>query len=202
MSTRASRHLLLTTILAASAYYGCAHEESAFVWVDDLKPQALEPVPYVIQPGDQVNIAVWNQANLSTLARVRLDGRATVPLVGDVMLAGFTAPGASLVITKMLQGLVLNPRVTVSVLETRPATLTVLGEVKTPGSYPVLMRDTLLDMLAKAGGLTEFASEDGIYLIRRGSEPQRIRFDYGRLTAGEGRGIRFRLEDGDIIVVR
>ncbi len=192
------RIVVLAGVLAVA---GCAHQEP-FVWVDDLPPQALAPVPYHLQAGDQVAIAVWNQEHLSATTRVRVDGMATLPLLGDVRLAGTTATAAAAHITEMLRGLVIDPKVTVTVLEARPPTVAVMGEVREPGSVTLMTGDGILNVLAKAGGLTEFAHEDEVYVLRRGPTPLRVRFDYGRLTGGGSRGIAFPLQDGDVVVVR
>jgi len=180
---------------------GCAHHEP-FVWVDDLPAQALAAAPYHIQPGDQVAVSVWNQERLSGQARVRLDGMATLPLVGDIRLAGTTAPAAAAQIGELLRGLVIDPKVTVSIVEARPPTVAVVGEVREPGSVTLATGDGILNVLAKAGGLTEFAHDDEIYVLRRGPQTLRVRFDYGRLTGGASRGLTFPLQDGDVVVIR
>lgn len=179
----------------------CAHRD-AYVWVDELPQQELSRGPYQIRAGDEIAISVWNQEHLSARARVRLDGMATLPLLGDIRLAGATTPAAARHVRELLKGLVLDPKVTITVLEARPPTIAVVGEVREPGSVSLEPGDGILNVLAKAGGLTEFAHDDEIYVLRRAPSPLRVRFDYGRLTAGASRGIEFSLTDGDVVVVR
>jgi polysaccharide biosynthesis/export protein len=180
---------------------GACASNAEYVWVDDVDQEKLEAPTYQIQPGDRLAISVWNQEHLSGEARVRDDGVATVPLVGDVRVAGATVSAAAQEITRRLDGLVLSPRVTVAVLESRPSTVSVIGEVRAPGNVALTSGDRLLDVLAKAGGLTEFAAADRLFVIRQGEKPLRVRFDYERLTRAEGRGPTFRLRPGDIVVV-
>ncbi len=189
-----------TLLLSAGVLTACA-ASSEYVWVDDIEEQALAAPVYRIQPGDRLAISVWNQEHLSAEARVRDDGQATVPLLGDVPVGGISATDAADEITRRLHGLVLNPKVTVAVIETRPATVSVIGEVRAPGNVPLIPGDRMLDVLAKAGGLTEFASSDRLYVIRDGAAPLRVRFDYERLVRAQGRGAVFRLRPGDIVVV-
>ena len=193
---------LLSRICAALALVAsCAHTEP-YTWVDELPPPTLVAPAYRIQPGDQLTVSVWNQEHLSGPTRVRLDGRVTVPLLGDVEVAGATLPVATERITRLLHGIVLDPKVTLSLLETHPPAVTVVGEVKAPGSIALVAGDGLLNVLAKAGGLTEFAHSDEVYVLRRGPDVLRVRFDYERMTGGLSRGIEFSMQDGDIVVVR
>ena len=172
-----------------------------YVWVDDLPQAALAPDAYRIQAQDSIGILVWNQAKLSIEAKVRTDGQITMPLIGDVAVLGLTPAGAAQQIERRLDGLVVDPKVTVSLKETMPVTYSVLGEVKNSGSYPLGEATGLLQALATAGGLTELADKGQIFVIRRDPEVRRIRFSYKKLQQAEGRGIMFQLRGGDIIVV-
>ncbi len=192
------RNVFWLTLLALVA---CGHSQP-FVWVDDLEPVSFEPPLYRIRPGDKVSVSVWSQEHLSAEAVVRADGNVTLPLLGDVVISGATTGEAADRITQRLVGLVVDPQVTVALVETTPPTITVLGEVRQPGTLPLSRGERLLDALARAGGLTEFASKDEIFVLRQYPRPLRIRFDYGRLTFGEGRGATFELIDGDVVVVR
>lgn len=190
----------LLALVGLSPLLACQHDAS-FVWVDALEAEALTPQPYRLRAGDDVSVRVWSQDSLATDTRVRPDGRITVPLIGDVMLAGLTPHDASEVIRQRLDGIVLEPKVTVTVQGVRPYEVMVLGEVKTPGRYVITEGDTVLHVLAKAGGLSEYASSDAIYVVRRVPRKMRVRFSYDDLVRGAGRGLEFPLQDGDIIAV-
>lgn len=180
--------------------WGCA-STSPFVWVDDLPPAALAPEAYRIAPEDTISVQVWNQQKLSGDVKVRPDGQVTLPLLGDVAVGNLTPSGAAQQIEHRLQGLVVEPKVTVSVKEGQPASFSVVGEIKASGSYPLHSGMGLLQALATAGGLTEFSNPNKIYVIRKDTGLRRIRFTYGKLAHAEGRGVLFQLRDGDIVVV-
>jgi polysaccharide export outer membrane protein len=178
----------------------CGHA-LPYVWVDDLPPAAMVPEAYRIQAGDGLAVLVWNQQKLSVDVKVRSDGQVTLPLLGDVAVVGLTPQGAAQQIEHRLDGLVVDPKVTVTIRESAPPTYSVVGEVKNSGSYPIVGNLTLLQALAAAGGLGEFANPDKVYVIRKDKELKRIRFSYDKLAHAEGRGILFQLRDGDIVVV-
>jgi polysaccharide export outer membrane protein len=179
---------------------GCAGP-ALYVWVDDLPDQAFAVDPYRIHPGDVMAILVWNQPNLSGELRVRPDGMVSVPLVGDVAVEGLTPTACAAQIMSRLAGLVLEPKVTVNLRETRPPSVSVIGQVVDAGDYPLREGDTVLQVLARASGLTEFADPERIFVVRRRPELLRVRFAYSTLVAGEGRALSFKLRDGDIVVV-
>jgi len=179
---------------------GCA-STAPYVWVDDLPPAALAPESYRIQPSDTIAVQVWNQSKLSGDVKVRSDGQVTLPLLGDVAVGNLTPAGAAQQIERRLDGLVVDPKVTVSVKEGQPASFSVVGEIKASGSYPLHPGMGLLQALATAGGLTEFSNPNKIYVIRKDTSVRRIRFTYSKLAHAEGRGVLFMLRDGDIVVV-
>ncbi len=179
---------------------GCLHLDP-YVWVDDLPEDAYQPDAYRIQPGDSLHVSIWNQEELTGDVRVRPDGQITLPLIGDVPVAGLSPTDASDIIKRHLDGLVLNPAVAVAVREGHVPRVSVLGEVHTAGQFTLDRQETVLHLIAKAGGLTEFAQPDAIFVVRKGNEQKRIRFSYDELSRGKGRGLEFRLRDGDVIVV-
>lgn len=182
------------------ALVGCA-SSAPYTWVDKLPPAAMEPESYRIQPMDTIAVQVWNQQKLSGDVKVRPDGQVTLPLLGDVAVANLTPAGAAAQIEHRLDGLVVEPKVTVSVKEGQPAAFSVVGQVKSPGSYGLHSGMGVLQALAMAGGLSEFANDSRIFVIRKDGGMQRIRFSYGKLARAQGRGVLFQLRDGDILVV-
>ncbi len=172
--------------------------------VDDYRaPPELPDTAYVIRPGDILQVRVMGQDSVTTRAKVRPDGRISIPLLSDVMAAGVTPPALAEQIRERLSRYVVSPAVTVSLEEPRAMTVSVLGEVAKVGSYPLEQGSGLLEALSAAGGPTQYASTDRIMLIRR--EPSgtriRIRFDYEALVQLRGAAAAFRLQNGDVIVV-
>src|SRR5215472_7517807 len=195
------RPLAIPFTLVALWAAACA-DVGKYVWVDQYKepPEAAEK-PYTISPGDTIQVRVFNQDQLSARAKVRADGKVSLPLLNDVEAAGYTPVALSQVIERRLSELVNAPRVTVSVEEIKPQTVMVVGEVPRPGSFPYDPSATVLQLLATAGGLTQDASGDRIFVLRQTPTPVRIRFSYDRLRRQEGRGATFRLRPGDVVVV-
>jgi polysaccharide export outer membrane protein len=180
---------------------GCAHPVAPFTWVYEIADQDSVPASTRFAIDDQVLITVWNQPLLSGPHRVRADGMVTLPLVGDIALVGLTPDGASSRIASALDGLVVEPKVAVELVATLPQLVSVVGEVRTPGRFELRAQAGVLELLAQAGGLTEFADRDGIYVVRRDSNVPRVRFRYQQLEQGEPKAVGFALRDGDVIVV-
>jgi polysaccharide biosynthesis/export protein len=189
--------------LGAAMSVACAHSQP-FVWIDSVpEGVANPPAVYVIGPGDVLAIRVWEQDGMSTRARVREDGKISFPLVDDLQAGGNTPTQLARGIEETLRTkrLLNNPRVTVNVEEPRPTSVTVFGEVSHPGSFPLASGTGLLQALASAGGLTEFAGSDRIYVLRPGLPWPRIRFRYQDLLQPGNRAADFRLMSGDVIIV-
>jgi polysaccharide export outer membrane protein len=171
-----------------------------FIWVDDFSA-ASSPSGYVVAPGDSLNVRVWNQDAMSARVKVRADGQITLPFLNDVLAAGFTPAVLAQQLQTRLKDFINNPVVTVALEEARQLNVPVLGEVVKPGIYPVEPGAGLLPALAAAGGLTDWANKDRIFVIRPGTPPWRVRFRFSSLARAEGRAGVFRLQSGDQIVV-
>lgn len=174
-----------------------------YTWVDELPPRAVEAATneYLIREGDTVSVRVLNQEPLSTKARVRSDGRIAVPALGDIEVRGKRPSALKSELQARLKDYVAAPSVTVGVDEFQPITISVLGEVTRPGAYPFEPNASVARVLATAGGLTEFASRDRIFVVRTGPQPLRVRFQYEGVTRGEAHASAFMLHNGDVVVV-
>ncbi len=164
---------------------------------DYARPSQAAP-GYVIGNGDQLSIKVFNQEGMSGKATVREDGMISLPFLNDVQAAGATPTELAARLQGRLKQFVVNPVVTVSVEVARPTEVSVVGEVKNPGSYQVEPRGGVLQALARAGGLTDFADRDKVFVIR---QQTRIRFTYRALTQADPSAVSFRLRAGDVVVV-
>ncbi|MCP4605962.1 MAG: hypothetical protein GY847_36525 [Proteobacteria bacterium] len=191
----------LYVFLSLFALQACVHEEP-FVWIESLPQKSKPTTPYRIQPGDKISVSVWDQEQISGEYTVRDDGFITVTLIGDVPVDGLTIEEAAKTVSKKFEGdIVQDVRVTVVLVKSHPIYISVIGEVRSPGQFELKPDDTMIDVLSRAGGLTEFADSDSIYVLRKGSQTPRIRFDYERLTKQKTGGIEFKLNDGDVVVV-
>lgn len=186
---------------------GCASTDGKYVRVEDLPRTLHAPPEYRIAPGDVLGVRVWNQPTMSIeRTRVREDGKVTVPFLQDVEVAGKTPAELSERLQVQLKTYVVNPVVTITVEEQRPLRISVTGEVAKPGVYELDRGAGVLSALAAAGGFTEFAHRDRIFVLRYGLSPSdpsptRIRFRYEALTGGERLAAGFRLQSGDVVVV-
>jgi polysaccharide export outer membrane protein len=181
---------------------GCASGAGRYVWADEYAPAAASD-DYVVAPGDLLTVQVWDNEKLSAKARVRADGRISMPLLNDVPVGGRSPVQIARDLEERLRAakLVLAPRVNVVLDETTPTTVSVLGKVARVGAYPLPQGSGVAEALASAGGLTEFAHADRIYVLRRAPEPVRIRFTFGAVTGRSTRAALFRLRAGDVVVV-
>ena len=183
----------------------CCSSVGPYVWVDDYAPAPEAPPDpeYRIAPGDVLTVRVYQQDALSTRERVRQDGKVSLPLLHDVQASGLSpAVLAKQIQERLKEGGFLNvPSVNVTVEEMRPLAVPVLGEVTHPGQYNVERGSGVLEALAAAGGFTEFAHRDRIFVLRRQSQLSRIRFTFEALSRGGGRASEFRLQSGDAVVV-
>ena len=181
---------------------GCRHT-GKFIWVDDYKSAAAPVDSYVIGPGDLLSVRVLGHEEMSGKVKVRSDGRITLPFLNDVEVAGKTPDLLTGKLRTDFKEFVNNPVVTVTLDEPRPFTVPVTGEVTRPGVYALDPPATILQALASAGGLGQFAHEDQIYVLRHaGSDaPVRIRFKYEALAHADGRSGTFCLQRNDLVVV-
>ncbi len=202
MSARVSG-MALGAMLALAANFACASvPDGGYVWVDEYRPRKVATATAgLIQPGDLLDVRVLGQDQLSAKVRVRPDGQVTLPFLNDLQAAGQTPKALGEIIEKRLKEYVNTPVVTVGVESAAPTPVSVLGEVAKPGKFPFEPGLTVLDALALAGGLTEYGHKDRVYVLRGQPEPTRVRFDVRRLMRGEGRGLAFTLEPGDVVVV-
>jgi len=188
--------ILLSLLL--TAMLGCSGG-APYVWANQLPPDQAGD-KYLIGAGDLLSVRVYNQENLSTHARVRSDGKIAMPLVGEVEVRGKAPAAVSRELEVKLKEFMLSPTVTVTVEETLPTSVTVIGQVVHPGIYTVDATSGVIQALAVAGGFNDYAGRGSIYLMRR-SPAQRIRFTFADLNHVDGSAAMFRIRTGDVVVV-
>ena len=201
MRTPAFFRAALTSALLAAA--GCRHT-GAYVWVDQYRADKPAEPGYQLGSGDLVSVRVLGHDEMSSRVRVRSDGRISLPFLDDLPVDGRRPAEIAEKLRADFRQFVVNPVVTVTVEEPRPFTVSVAGEVTRPGVYPVDPQAGVLQALASAGGLTQFAHEDQIYVLRHiaeGQPPVRIRFKYESLEHAEGQSGMFSLLRNDLVVV-
>jgi len=155
---------------------------------------------YRLVAGDKLRIEVYRDPQLSQQLQVRPDGKITLPLIGDVMAAGDTPAALTGKLTAALREYINNPVVTVIVVEAQPQTISVMGEVNSPGVQPLKYPMSVIDALATAGGFKDFANTKRI-VIRRMTPTgvQSITFNYKDAIKSDSRPLY--LQPGDVIIV-
>ncbi len=161
---------------------------------------------YKLNPGDEVEISVWNEEDLQKTISVLPDGMISFPLVGHLQAAGKSAAEIETVIAAKLDAYIADPEVNVTVTSTRGNVVFVVGKVLKPGPIVMIQSTTVMQALAMAGGLNEFASANSIKIIRRsgleeGAQETLLKIRYSDLEKGNDLSSNHILKYGDVIVV-
>jgi polysaccharide export outer membrane protein len=157
---------------------------------------------YRIGPEDVLDVTLWNHPDVARVVPVRPDGRISLPLVNDVVVTGLTSQQLRDILIQKFMPFVPNPEVSIIVREIHSFKVSVLGNVRTPGRFELKSRATVLDALALAQGLTEFAERRRIVVLRHdGTQVKRIRFDYDDSVSESGASTVMFLRPGDTVFV-
>lgn len=131
---------------------------------------------YQVGPSDLLEVFVWKEPDLTATVVVRPDGKISLPLINEIDANGKTAAELQQEISTKLKRYLATPVVNVILKEINSPKISVLGNVKKPDQYKIQQRVTVLDAIALAGGFTDFAKRDRVYVIRNtGSGVQKIR---------------------------
>jgi polysaccharide export outer membrane protein len=157
---------------------------------------------YVIGVADVLDVVFWRDKDLSAEVVVRPDGKITLPLLNEVEAGGLTPEQLRQSILERARRFIEEPTASVIVKQINSRQVFILGEVAKPGTYPLAGRATVLQLIATAGGLTEFAARDEIVVLRNlGGAPQRHRVSYDAVVKGRDLTQNLELAAGDTIVV-
>ncbi|MEO5690208.1 MAG: polysaccharide biosynthesis/export family protein [Burkholderiaceae bacterium] len=163
---------------------------------------SAKPIGYVIGPEDGLDISVWKDDTLKTTALVRPDGGISFPLVGELMAAGKTADQLRDELKKRLEKYIPDAVVTVAVVHVASYRIYVLGRVNKPGDFAVGRDVDVLQALALAGGLTPFAHEDDIRVVRKiDGRTTTIPFRYSAVFKDGDLTQNVTLRSGDVLLV-
>lgn len=160
---------------------------------------------YLIGPGDQVNITVWRNPEVSMSVPVRPDGRITTPLVEDLPASGKTPSQLARDIEKALAKYIQEPIVTVIVtgfVGPYSEQIRVIGEAAKPQALPYRENMTIMDVLIVVGGITEFADGNKASIIRNiGGEPKQFGVRLDDLIKDGDISANVPMRPGDILVI-
>jgi polysaccharide biosynthesis/export protein len=158
---------------------------------------------YRIGADDVLTINVWHEPEVSRNVPVRPDGKISLPLVGDVQAAGLTPTDLQNELEARFSRYLTNPDVSVIVAEIRSQRINVLGQVLRPGTYALIPPMNVIDAVATAGGLREFAKPNKIYVLRAlaNGRVERIKVKYNDLLKGKRGSEDVLLQTRDTVVV-
>jgi polysaccharide export outer membrane protein len=162
----------------------------------------LTPSDYIIGPEDQLSIVFWRDKDLSSDVVVRPDGKISLPLLNDVQAGGLTPEQLRHSVTEEARRYVEDPTASVVVRQINSRKVFVTGEVEKPGTYPLAGPTTVLQLLATAGGLKEYAAKDKIVILRReGGREVAHKFNYKQVVQQKNPEQNIELRPGDTVVV-
>ncbi|MEW5802584.1 MAG: polysaccharide biosynthesis/export family protein [bacterium] len=168
---------------------------------EESKEESGEP-SYTIGIEDILEISVWREPNLTKQVAVRPDGKISFPFVGELQAAGVTVKELEGKITEGISKYIPEAVVTVMLMQVKSMNVYVLGAVARPGVYTMGRTITVLQALSLAGGLTPFARETRIFILRNsGGENTKLAFNYRDIKKGKYLEQNITLQSGDVIIV-
>jgi polysaccharide biosynthesis/export protein len=163
---------------------------------------AVAGADYEIGPGDVLGVVFWRDPEISGDAVVRPDGKITVPVIGEVHAAGLRPDELQKALTVAAGKFIVEPNVAVVVRTINSRQVFVTGQVANPGAHPLVGPVTVMQALALAGGLTEYADAKNITVLRNSNgDATTFKFNYRDVSKGKNLAQNIKLMPGDTIVV-
>jgi polysaccharide export outer membrane protein len=170
-------------------------------WRQSIKA-VVNPNEYVVGEADILHIDVWKEPELNQNVVVRPDGKISFPLVSEVRVGGMTPAQIQQLLTERLKAYIVSPQVTVTVTDIRSKSVYITGEVVRAGEYPMLAPMTVLQLIARAGGVSPYANKKNIFVLRYlDGKAARYPFNYNNVIKGRNAGQDIELRPGDTVVV-
>ena len=167
-------------------------------------PAAVAAMPddYVIGPEDVIGVVFWRDADMSGDLTVRPDGMITLPLLGDIQAAGLRPDALKDRIQTAAGKYVTDPNVTIIVRQLNSRKVFITGQVTTPGAYPLAGPRSVMQLIALAGGVSEYADASNVTIVRQEAGRTRsFRFNYKDVSKGRKLEQNIQLLPGDTVVV-
>ena len=160
------------------------------------------PAGYVIGPDDVLGIVYWREPDMSGDVTVRPDGKITLPVIGEMQAAGVGPVELQKQITAAAGRFLTDVNVAVVVRQINSRKVFVTGQVKTPGAHALNAPLTVMQALALAGGLLEYADEKNITILRVTADgTSSLKFNYKDVAKGKNLAQNVVLKPGDTVVV-
>jgi polysaccharide export outer membrane protein len=167
-------------------------------------PVAATALPngYLIGPADVLSIVFWRDKDMSADVIVRPDGKISLPLLDEVQAAGLTPEQLRAHLVAAAAKFVEEPNATVVVKEIHSRKVFITGNVTKPGTYDLTGDLTVLQLIAMAGGLQEYADKKGIVILRtENGRQQTHKFNYKDVIKQRHVEQNLVLKPGDTVVV-
>jgi polysaccharide export outer membrane protein len=167
-------------------------------------PTLVTPADYVIGPGDILEVRFWRDPDMTSTVVVRPDGRVSLPLLNDIQAAGLAVEAfrASVQANAAKNVFLTEPTVGVIVKEIHSRQVFITGNVANPGTFPLGNRLNVLQLIALAGGLGEYADKGKISVIRQeGSRQVQFKFNHDDIARGRNLDQNIELRPGDTVLV-
>jgi polysaccharide biosynthesis/export protein len=164
---------------------------------------AVAPPPdYIIGAEDLLSVVFWRDKDMSSDVAVRPDGKISLPLLNDVQAAGLTPTQLRDQLTESSKQYISEPNVTIVVRQINSRKVFITGQVQKPGPYVLGGSTTVLQLIATAGGVPEYAHSNKIVVMRTESGKQTSHpFDYKGVIAGKNLRQNIELRPGDTVIV-
>jgi polysaccharide export outer membrane protein len=157
---------------------------------------------YVIGRDDLLSVVFWREQQLSGDVLVRPDGKISLPLLDDVVAAGLTPQQLRDRLRTGARDFLTDPIVTVVVKQINSRRVYITGQVVRPGQYPLTPSMTVLQLIATAGGLGDYAKPKDIHVVRvEEGRTNKFRFDYTEMSKSSKRSQDIELKSGDTVIV-
>lgn len=193
---------LLVTALSAGVFAQAPQSRQAPPAAAAADQGVSLPVDYVIGPEDVLGVLFWRDTEMSGDVTVRPDGKVTLPLIGEIMAAGLKPDALREQVHKAADKYLSDPNVAIVVRQINSRKVFITGEVTTPGAYPLVAPRTVMQIIALAGGLTEYADAKSITVMRtQNGAAKSLKFNYKDVSRGKGLEQNILLQPGDTIVV-
>lgn len=197
------RSVACWVVLAASCI-GCGGVCPAIPEAEKTTFLAVRPEEggYIINGGDQLQIEVWQNQQLTRSVTVRPDGKITLPLVNDVHAAGNTVPQFQKQLTERLKTYIKDPIVSITVTQFSSKQIYMLGQVRTSGAFQYSGEMYLLQALTLAGGASPFAEGCAVVVRKKGNEFVRYDVALEPIISGEDLKENIPLQPNDVVTVK
>lgn len=157
---------------------------------------------YKVRAGDVLHITVWREENMDQEVLVLPDGTISFPLIGSVNIEGMTTTGVQHAVKNKLSSLIPDASVTVIVKATLGNAVSIIGQVGKPGEIIMNHGLTVMQALSQAGGLTPYADDSEIIILRRiNGKEESIEYPYDEIIRGRELEKNIDLLPGDVVIV-